>query len=281
MVTRVQSKLPEAAVMAHRLQHRLTDFADCRWLDCTTSTNTELLHLARQGAPTVDWPQLLGAHQQTSGKGRLGRVWHNRAGAALMFSCGFKLPWPPAHEQSLRGLGPAIGYTSARCLAAHMTETHDLAVKWPNDLMLGHGKLGGILIETRIKADSQFVVIGLGLNLSGQQQLSSELSREVAGLDSRLDDGVHLSELVAQLAKAWRQTLEQSSQAGFAPFRQGFQAMDYLAGQTIDVWHQQSIVATGTACGLAEDGSLQIQSAGTVQTFSVGDISVRLHQGQS
>ncbi len=261
--------------MTASLRLSLSQFADCRWVASTGSTNTDLMDMARNRGALARWPQLLGAHQQTSGKGRLGRTWHNVAGKALMFSCGFQLPWPHSNPQALRGLGPAIGYASACSIASHLGQSHRLSVKWPNDLMLGDGKLGGILIETNIKANSQFVIVGLGLNLAGHEDLSLELNREVAALD---DGVVDYTDLVASLARTWHETLHQSVLAGFMPFHQGFESRDYLAGRTIDLWHQQNVLASGVACGLATDGSLQIRTADGIKAFNAGDISVGLHR---
>lgn len=262
--------------MTASLRLGLSEFADCSWLASTGSTNADLMFMARNRGAQARWPRLLGAHQQTSGKGRLGRTWHNVPGQALMFSCGFELPWPHSSPQALRGLGPAIGYASACSIASRMDQSDRLSVKWPNDLMLGDGKLGGILIETNIKANAQFVIIGLGLNLAGHEDLSLELNREVAALDDGVDD---YADLVASLAHTWHDTLHQSVLAGFMPFHQDFQSRDYLAGRTVDLWHQQSVLASGVACGLAEDGSLQIRTVDGIKAFNAGDISVGLHSG--
>ncbi len=46
------------------------------------------------------------------------------------------------------------------------TEVH-VQLKWPNDLVLESGKLGGILVESRTLAEKvSFAVVGIGLNVS-------------------------------------------------------------------------------------------------------------------
>jgi BirA family biotin operon repressor/biotin-[acetyl-CoA-carboxylase] ligase len=53
-------------------------------------------------------------------------------------------------------------------------------LKWPNDLVLGQEKIGGILIESKTLGDRvSFAILGIGLNIN---QLKADLSPGAASL---------------------------------------------------------------------------------------------------
>lgn len=268
--------LPSPQELTRTLATTLLEFAAIRWLEQTESTNAQLLALAREKGLAANWPQLVGAHHQTKGKGRLGRTWHDMPGQALMFSAGFALEHKDA-PLKLEGLGPAIGMASAVVLKPLLTNPTRLRVKWPNDLMLEHGKCAGILIEMASKVDTTFVVIGMGLNLSGHTQLQSILAREVADLGPELLSHVTASELVGALAKSWQQTLEIVTRLGFIGCQADYAKVDYLANQPVSVIDQGVTIATGIASGLASDGGLQVQTSNGLKTFLAGDVSARIN----
>ena len=91
-------------------------------------------------------PVVVMAQRQTAGRGRGGAGWLT-APRALAVSVAF----PPADDP--RPLSLMAGVAAARCLEG-------VTLKWPNDVMLGDLKVGGILVER-----SNEVVVGLGLNL--------------------------------------------------------------------------------------------------------------------
>lgn len=275
MPTYAAYKLPTPDVMAQSLALKLPGFGTAQWLEQVPSTNASLMALAREQGVRVPWPALVGAHHQTEGKGRLGRRWLDMPGQALMFSVGFKLSAPQS-PISLQGVGPAIGMASTLALRPFLSAPQALTTKWPNDLMLGHGKCAGILIEMVSKPQARFVVIGMGLNLSGHQQLKGELNREVADLAQQLFQGTDCSELVAALALAWQATLHDANEHGFAHCQATYATVDYLSGQEVNIIEQGRTIATGPAAGLAKDGSLQIQTNKGIETFIAGDVSVRL-----
>lgn len=275
MPSRAELTLPSPATLTQRVAAKLPGVASVQWVAELESTNTRLLSMAREEATQASWPRLLGAHHQTQGKGRLGRTWHDTPGQALMFSAGFALQ-NKSTPANLQGIGPAIGMTSAIVLRRFLVEPARLRVKWPNDLMLDDGKCAGILIELASKADTLFVVMGIGINLSGHNQLQSALAREVADLGPHFLPNTAADQLVAALATAWQQTLEQINQSGFVGFQAGYAGVDYLANQTVNIIDQDQTIATGTALGLALDGGLQVKTCDGLQTFLAGDVSVRL-----
>jgi BirA family biotin operon repressor/biotin-[acetyl-CoA-carboxylase] ligase len=142
----------------------------------TASTNDDLWQAWAAGRRE---PLAVLAMRQTRGRGRRGRRWSSCAGnlhlSALFLldgRCRDILPFIP--------LGTALA--AVRVLASHTRET--VGVKWPNDLMLGDRKCGGILAESRSTSGAAVipVVVGIGLNLNAKPGDFPEALRGIAGV---------------------------------------------------------------------------------------------------
>jgi BirA family transcriptional regulator, biotin operon repressor / biotin---[acetyl-CoA-carboxylase] ligase len=126
------------------------------WLDETGSTNDDALRLANEGAP--EWTVVAAGHQ-TRGRGRLGRSWADTPGKALTFSVVLR-PTGPPEEAPLWSFRAAVAVIAA---VGHP----ELRSKWPNDLMVGERKAGGILAEARVSERTlRHVVVGIGINVA-------------------------------------------------------------------------------------------------------------------
>jgi BirA family biotin operon repressor/biotin-[acetyl-CoA-carboxylase] ligase len=131
-----------------------TRFADVRQLSDVDSTNRYLRDLARQGAPEG---LVVVTDHQTAGRGRRGRTWEAPPGRALLASILLR-PDPVLVPPDRRWL-----VTAATALAAADACGPEVAIKWPNDLLVGERKLAGILAE----AEAGAIVVGIGINVGG------------------------------------------------------------------------------------------------------------------
>jgi BirA family biotin operon repressor/biotin-[acetyl-CoA-carboxylase] ligase len=132
--------------------------APVHWHEVTGSTNALAADLAEAGAP--QWT-LVGAGHQTAGRGRLGRTWVDRPGGALMTSLVLR---PAVAPEALGLLTLLAGVAWAE--AARESSGLDVRCKWPNDLLVGESKAGGVLASSSVAArEVRWVVIGSGLNL--------------------------------------------------------------------------------------------------------------------
>jgi BirA family biotin operon repressor/biotin-[acetyl-CoA-carboxylase] ligase len=124
--------------------------------DEVTSTLDVAHPLARDGAPEGT---LILAERQTAGRGRSGRAWASEQGAGIWST----LIARPTDEAALDVLSLRIGLAAARALESFTT--NEIRLKWPNDLMIDGGKLGGILIESRWRDERvDWIAIGIGIN---------------------------------------------------------------------------------------------------------------------
>lgn len=122
------------------------------------STNTKAYLLAQQGA--AEWTVVV-SEVQTKGRGRGGKSWESPRGG-LWFSVILR----PVIKASKAGLLQILAAVGTR--EAIEKETGEkIRVKWPNDLVLDDGKLGGILVETKIvKGAVSFAIVGIGVNVN-------------------------------------------------------------------------------------------------------------------
>ena len=126
-------------------------------LDETTSALDVAHVLAGEGAPAGT---VVVADTQTAGRGRLGRPWVSRSGAGVWCT----IIERPADARALDVLSLRVGMRVAAALDGLARER--VRLKWPNDLVTKAGKLGGILVETRLSGDRvAWVAIGVGVNV--------------------------------------------------------------------------------------------------------------------
>ncbi len=126
-------------------------------LKSTTSTNDEAYLWAKKGAKeiTVVW-----AKAQTKGRGRLGRRWESPSNKGLYLSFIFK-PHIELRRVNLLGMTVALSVVKA------LRDIIELKIKWPNDIIVGGKKIGGVLLETEtLTRYPAFVIVGLGLNIN-------------------------------------------------------------------------------------------------------------------
>src|SRR5437868_13623129 len=166
------------------------------------STNAALLSEEFAGAA------LLACEEQTAGRGRRGRRWHSLPGRSITFSLACQVVRP---LRELAALSLVAGVAVVRALRA--LGAAGIALKWPNDLVLGEAKLGGILVETRSRGRATLAVIGVGINCHGGAELRSRVRRRVAALDELIEVPSR-GRVIAQVGASLMAALEAFEAAG-------------------------------------------------------------------
>jgi BirA family biotin operon repressor/biotin-[acetyl-CoA-carboxylase] ligase len=260
---RIARQLPQS--IAARLRS-----GQCVW--ATGSTNADLLQRA---APAPGRFDFLTAEYQSAGRGRRARSWLAPPGGAICLSISWSFGTLP---RDVSALSLAIGVCALRALAELGITA--AALKWPNDLVVGNAKLGGILIELRAEAAGPaVVVVGIGLNVA----LAEPLLRQIEASGTRATDlastgapGCERNRLAAALISRSVAGLEQFERDGFGSFASEWSAADALAGKAV-------LVTTGGgnggvaghARGIDFDGALCLQTAQGLRRFRSGEVSVR------
>lgn len=236
-------------------------------LESVDSTSSYLAGLAPAAEGRV---QICITEDQQAGRGRRGRHWHARPGGSIAFSVAVVLPLSPS---ALAGLSIAAGVICAETLVNAGVE--DVRLKWPNDLMSGGAKLGGMLVEIGGEAAGPSrVILGVGVNHDlGEDRL--ETGQAVTDIVRRVparsaDRGRIAGELVYVTVKL----LEDYCNTGLAPYLSRWSAFDDLVGRPVEVDAPEGPVR-GTALGVAMDGALRVRTGGRERAFHSGEVSVR------
>lgn len=130
-------------------------------LDTVDSTNTFAMEL---GGRDAEHGTAVIAERQTKGKGRLGREWASPPGRNIAMSVLLR-PSMPIREVTLLTVMASV----ACCRTLREATGLSVTIKWPNDLMVGGRKVGGILTEMKSAAERMiFAVIGIGINLNSE-----------------------------------------------------------------------------------------------------------------
>ena len=260
----------------------------------TGSTNADLMaHLKSlpREASALPRPMVRVAYLQTAGRGRRGRPWYAEPGNALLFSVGCVLPRP---LEGLAGLSLAVGVALVDGLRSlPLAAPGQISLKWPNDVLLEGDKLAGILIETAWStADASAVVIGIGTNVKGADELAAKVGALNADAPpqargttptalSRALPNANLTDTLAAELNALEPALQRFASGGFAPFRQRWNACHGYAGREVVLVEQGVEVSRGIAAGVDESGQLLLDTACGREAISTGDVSLRLADGHA
>lgn len=231
------------------------------------SSNDEILALARESAQKAH-KSLCVAHVQSKGRGRQGRVWQHRLGECLMFSFGWVFD-KPQHELGALALVAALA--CRRALAKLGLNTQ---IKWPNDLVVGREKLGGILIETVRNGGQTVAVVGIGINFVLPKEVEHAASVQAlfqTASQRGASAGQLLQALLGELDSLFRQFAEQ----GFAPMLADYQAANRDQGRPVILLQDGRVLHEGTVSAVNEHGALLLETQAGVKTIVSGEISLR------
>ena len=235
----------------------------------TGSTNADLLARAAGGEPEG---AVLAAEQQTAGRGRLGRAWVSPPRAALTFSV---LLRPAAVPRARLGWLPLLAGVAVAA-AVRTAAAVDAWLKWPNDVLAGPAKLGGILAE----AAGDAVVIGIGLNVStGPADLPPPGPGALAATSLRLaharslDRGELLAAILAGLERRYLTWCRFAGDTERSGVRAEYTRLCATLGRPVRAELPGGRVLDGLAAGIDPDGRLLVSVPSEAELpVAAGDI---------
>ena len=231
--------------------------------DETTSTNDIALDLADKGAKEGT---LIIADSQTKGRGRLDRKWVASAGTSILASLILR---PPIE---LSQVNKIVLITAISIVYAIRSVTNLQAlIKWPNDIVINDGKVGGILTETRTKKNFvDFVVVGFGVNVNIPE---GSLPKEIVDIATSLsiESGCELSR-VHLLQEILRQFEFRYLRLDDNSFLSEWKSLSATISRQVRIEYPDS-VKIGLAVDIDENGALIIQqNTGETQRILNDDI---------
>lgn len=189
---------------AKKLGEKITLFDS---LNSTNSYAKEHLHDLSHGG-------LILAHEQTVGKGRLGRVWSSPIGKSISMSLILK---PKNHIRDVS----LLTQLTAAALTEALKDKVEVQIKWPNDVLVNKKKVAGILTETEFSGGKlSGIVIGVGINTNLEySDFPDELHNKADSIREIIGHPVDPNELIADFLNHFEALYDRFIQTGDAnPF---------------------------------------------------------------
>lgn len=206
------------------------------------------------------------AEVQQSGRGRFQRPWIVPAGTSVQISL---LARPPL--SALGQLPMLLALAAAE--AIEQTTGLTIAIKWPNDLLIGGRKTAGVLVESRIEGEQATVVGGLGINVNfdpaqidGIPATATSLMVETGSL---VDRRRLLEALLEQIDHHYDQLL-----SGISPLMLWRARIETISRQVAVKAGARTL--RGTATGVDREGRLIIRTdAGVIEALAAGEVTLQ------
>ena len=202
---------------------------------------------------------------QTAGRGRQGRTWVSPSGVNLMVSVGIR-PRVAARDAGLLGAAVALA------VADGCRPWADLRVRWPNDLVTDDGaKVAGLLLETAISDDEMaLAVIGIGINVNwARSEIPAEIRPSATSLVELTGTPVDRVALLRGVLAALDDGITYL-EAGTSPVER-LREISWLDGRDLEVDTGDGVVS-GTGAGVADDGSLLLDTAAGRLALAHGEV---------
>ena len=171
----------------------------------------------------------------------------------------------------------AAGLAAADAIRSVARVTIDL--RWPNDLLIGPRKVGGILVESKNSGGQvDFAIVGIGINVH-QRTFAADLSTAATSLDLECGRQISRQPLLVSLLKSL-----QREALGLADLAAGVtiparveRASTWIRGRRVEVHGPQA--CTGVTAGLDERGFLLVRTEAGLVTVQTGGIRAAATRG--
>ena len=216
-------------------------------LESTTSTMRDAAELAAKGAPHGT---VVAAARQTRGIGRHGHTWHSEPDGGLYMSIILRLP----------GHGPEVTLALGLAVQVAVSDFASTDLRWPNDVMLNHRKLAGILVQTQSGA----LIAGIGINVN-QIAFPDDLNGVATSL--RIETGLEIP-MDSVLDRVLAESLRYTGKTKPEILRLFDERSTYARGKAVEVDGRYK----GVTAGLDPNGFLTVRTATGIETVLAGGV---------
>ena len=233
------------------------------------STNTIAYGLAEGG---LKEGSVILAEEQAKGKGRHGRTWLSPPNGGIYFSIILRPQITPKEISKITLLAAVATAKAIREATGLLT-----MIKWPNDILVNHRKVCGILTEMKAEQDGvDFIVIGIGINVNTP---AKELPKGASSLTEELyyrskDEYLSRIELVKKLIEKLEEYYFLLKRDGFKPIIDEWKHLTATLGSRVKVTLQNRTFERPVH-NIDPDGALVVRrDEGTLERVSSGDVTV-------
>ena len=230
---------------------------------CISSTNTILLDWAKTQPING---HVLTAEVQLAGRGRRGRQWVSPFASNLMFSVGATINRPATE---LGSFSLAIGVAVAKAFESF--EVPDVALKWPNDVLVNGKKGAGILIELAEVSRPSTVVIGIGINIGSSPGIEITSEYAATALNEYVN-GPSRNQILANVLNEVVEAIEIFERKGLAGFADEWSSRDALRYHQLVVTDVKDITTRGFGLGIDESGAYRIRTSQRIERVIAGTL---------
>ncbi|WP_079530107.1 biotin--[acetyl-CoA-carboxylase] ligase [Halobacillus hunanensis] len=235
------------------------------------ASTQEVVHqLAKQGKPHGT---VVIADQQVQGKGRMARNWDSPKGKGIWMSILLR-------PELLPYQAPQLTLLAATVLAEVIADRSSITpyIKWPNDLLVNHKKVSGILTEMQAEQDQiQYVVLGIGMNVNQTEaDIPEELQHKATSLLIESQQEWSIQQTIQRILRQFERTYDQFIQNGFSEVKPKWEEYGYKIGETVTVSTMRK-TWQATLVGIEPDGALLARDeTGNVEKL----YSAEIHWGE-
>jgi BirA family biotin operon repressor/biotin-[acetyl-CoA-carboxylase] ligase len=240
--------------------------ANVIWLDVVDSTNAVADRLAESWLAQEEGrlPEtLLVAQCQSAGRGRGAHAWESPEGGLYATW----LAWLPL--KALPTLPMAMGLTLAEAVEELVPTVH-VGLKWPNDLLVGGRKLGGVLSSSRTNGDAAWVTAGFGINVAAAPALAPEDRTTVVSLGA-LGFAGDSAEGIWSLVTGFLARIHKALADPQSTRAQWVARSVHRVGKTLRLRLPNGLVE-GRFVGFGRDGEIELEVAGKLNRYADGEL---------
>ena len=232
----------------------------------TDSTNLWIKRLAKEGASEGT---LALAEFQSAGRGRLGRSWEVPEGTSVMMSILLRPKFEPQYAPTLTLV---MGMAVAKAVKSL---GFDVSIKWPNDVVVSHKKICGILTEMGVRDGKiDYAVIGVGINVN-IREFPEEMADKATSLYLESGREFDRSQIPGLVMEAFEEYYEKfAATCDLSGLKEEYESILANYNQPVRVLAKEPY--EGVARGITDGGELLVEKTdGTIATVSAGEVSVR------
>ncbi len=236
-------------------------------LDTTPSTNDYLKQLCDK--QSVLDGTVVYTTSQTAGRGQQGNTWQMEQNTGLALSYFLKPNFLPIEKQFYLSMAVSL---AVREFCEHYTD-QEVAIKWPNDILVNQKKVAGILIENTIQGSKiAQTVVGVGINVK-QQKFPSDLahatSLAIEGDQEHTD--FNIKSMLAVMSAYLEKYYLQLRQTNYQFLSKAYTTSLWRYHQTQDFYKGEQLLR-GEITGIYKDGRIEIDINGKLQRYAMQEV---------